>query len=85
MEKANKYDSAMPLREKILYVLSTLEKASAGEVAAEIMELDGLAAEEEVADTTVDVEKQLDKLHEEGIVEKLREHRQKLRYVVKQG
>ena len=83
MEKAGKYDSSMPLREKVLYVLATLEKASAGEIAVEVMELDGLAAEEEVAETTVEIEKHLEKLDEDGLIEKLREHRQKIRYVLK--
>ncbi len=56
MQAPGKYDSAWSLREKICYVLSVMQKGSAGEIAMEIMELEGIAAEEEVADLTISIE-----------------------------
>ena len=77
------YDSSKSLREKILFVLAIEEKGSAGEVAAEIMELDALATEESVADMTKETEDELEKLCREGKIEKIKEHRQKIRYTLR--
>jgi hypothetical protein len=77
-----KYDSSKPLREKIMYVLSILEKGSANEIAMEIVELEGTSSEESVADITLETNNILAKLCDEGVVEKLVEHRQKVRYVI---
>ena len=77
-----KYTDAHTLRDKVLYVLSVQEKGSANEVAMEIMELEGISTEEGVADLTREIEKEMARLREEGMVEKLKEHRQKVRYVV---
>lgn len=68
------------LRDKVLYVLNVLHKASADEVAMEVMELQGLASEESVAALTIDVEEELQRLLDEGVVETVKEHRQKKRY-----
>ena len=76
------YADSRSLREKILYLLSIMEKASANEVAAEVMELDGIATEESVGDITREIEEELNKLFEEEVVLKLKEHRQKVRYVL---
>jgi hypothetical protein len=74
------FAEAGSLREKILYVLSVMHKGSAGEVATELVELQGIASEEGVAETTVDVENELEKMREEGVVVEVKEHRQKKRY-----
>jgi hypothetical protein len=58
----DKYDKSNPLRNKILYVLSIMEKASPHEVAAEIMELDEISTEDGVEDISIDIEGELDKL-----------------------
>jgi hypothetical protein len=84
MATTGKYDPSHSLREKILYVLSTMEKGSAGEVAQEVMELDGVSSEDGVADITHDIDEELKKLCHEGVVDKLKEHRQKVRYVLHQ-
>jgi hypothetical protein len=83
MEENEHYNGSAPLREKIIYVLSLIKKGSAAEIAAEIMELDGISTEEGVADLTIAIEKELHKLLEENKVDKLKEHRQKLRYFLR--
>ena len=74
------YDKSKSLREKIMYALSIMKKANAREVAAEIMELDEISTEDGVEDISIDIASELDKLHEEGMVTKLKEHSQKPRY-----
>lgn len=83
MPANEKYDKSKPLRDKILYVLSVIEKASPNEVAAEIMELDEISTEDGVEDISVDIENELGKLYEQGAVRKLKEHKQKRRYTLK--
>jgi hypothetical protein len=68
------------LREKILYILTVLHKASADEVAMELMEMQGIASEEGVANLTIDVEEEMQKLQEQGKIVTVKEHRQKKRY-----
>lgn len=68
------------LREKILYLLSILHKASADEVAMEIMELQGIASEDGVGALTIDVDEEIQRLCDEGLVVPIKEHRQKKRY-----
>lgn len=70
------------LQQKIVYVLSVMQKASADEVAMEITEMQGISSEDGVGDITMDIEKELEKLCEEGTVEKIKEHRQKIRYTL---
>jgi hypothetical protein len=74
------FTEAETLRAKVLYVLSVIHKASADEVALEIMELQGIASEEGVAALTIDVEEELQRLCDEGDVTIVKEHRQKKRY-----
>ena len=74
------FTEATSLREKVLYVLSLLHKASADEVAMEIMELQGVASEEGVANLTADVEEELQHMMDEGLVTVIKEHRQKKRF-----
>jgi predicted Zn-ribbon and HTH transcriptional regulator len=85
MEKHEGYKILNTLREKVLYILSIQKKGSAGEIAAEITELEGISAEEEVADLTKDISEELEKLHEEGILEEIKEHRQKRRFLFNRG
>ena len=76
------FAQAQSIRDKILYTLSVMHKGSAEEIATEIVELQGIASEEGVADTTQDVEMELAKLRDEGRVEVVKEHRQKKRYAL---
>jgi hypothetical protein len=78
-----KYNKSKPLRDKILYALSVMKKASPHEIAAEITELDEISTEDGVEDISIDIESELDKLYEEGLVTTLKEHRQKPRYILK--
>jgi hypothetical protein len=59
-----------------------MEKASPHEVAAEIMELDEISTEDGVEDISIDIENELDRMCEEGILNKIKEHRQKNRYTL---
>ena len=79
---AKHFAEARSIEDKIQYVLSVMHKGRVGEIAAEIVELQGIASEEEVADTTLTIEKELDKMCEKGVVKDLREHRQKKRYAL---
>lgn len=76
------FDAARNIREKILFTLSVMHKGSAEEIATEIVELQGTASEEGVADITIDVDAELQKLCDEGSVEVVKEHRQKKRYAL---
>ena len=84
MATNEKYDKSKPLRDKILYVLSVMEKASPHEVAGEIMELDEISTEDGVEDISIDIENELNKLHEEGLVSRLKEHKEKRRFILNQ-
>lgn len=70
----------LPLEDKVKHILSILKKASPDEVAMEIIEMQGIAAEEEVADLTLETKELLEKLCEAGAVVKVKEPRQKVRY-----
>ncbi|HYH14994.1 MAG TPA: hypothetical protein VD794_07235 [Flavisolibacter sp.] len=74
------FTEAASLRDKVRYVLNVLHKASADEVAMEVMELQGIASEEGVAALTIDVEEELQQLMEEGLITAVKEHRQKKRF-----
>jgi hypothetical protein len=70
----------MSLLDKVKHVLSILRKGSPDEVAMEIMERQGIAAEEGVAELTIETTELLERLCEEGTVIKVKEPRQKVRY-----
>lgn len=70
----------MSLQDKVKHVLSILKKGSPDEVAMEIMEMQGIAAEEGVAELTLETTELLERLCEDGVVEKVKEPRQKVRY-----
>ena len=82
MKHPKKYSDANTLREKISYLISIMEKGSAPELAMEIAEMDGVASEKGLADLTISLEQELHKMSDEGIIEKLKEHRQKVRYAL---
>lgn len=77
------YSSALSFEQQLLYALSKLKKGSAGEIAIELMELQGISTEEGVADLTVHTEKQLKKLCKDGKVEIVRERHEKKRYKIR--
>jgi hypothetical protein len=54
--------SLLSFEEQLLYVLLQLKKRSAGEIAIELMKLQGVSTEEGVANLTIHTEKQLEKL-----------------------
>jgi len=68
------------LPEQILYVLSLLKKATADEIAMELMELKGISTEEGVASLNIEVENALNQLHEERLVKQLTEPDKKVHY-----
>jgi len=74
------YSEQLSFEQQLLYALSLLRKGSAGEIAAELMELQGVSTEDGVADLTVHAEKQLEKLCADGYVEIIRERHEKKRY-----
>lgn len=49
------FKNELSLREQILFVLSILKKATADEMTMELMELEGIATEEGVANLTIEV------------------------------
>jgi hypothetical protein len=77
------YSSALSFEQQLLYALSKLKKGSAGEIAIELMELQGVSTEEGVADLTIHTEKQLEKLCTDGQVEIVRENHEKKRYKIR--
>lgn len=81
----NKFADAHSLKDRVMYVLSVLQKGSADEIAMEIMELQGIASEEGVAELTLEVEGILETLLQEEQVSIIKEHRQKNRFVLNQS
>lgn len=79
------FSEELSFEQQTLYVLSKLKKGSAGEIAAELMELKGVASEEGVADLTIHVERQLEKLCAGGIVKPIREKHEKKRYFISEN
>lgn len=77
-EEINIENLSMP--DKVKHVLSILKKGSPDEVAMEIMERQGVASENGVEELTVETTELLEKFCEEGVVVKVREPRQKVRY-----
>lgn len=80
---AMNYEKNLSLKEKTLYVLSLLKKASIDEVATEIIELDGISTEDGVREITIEIEEQLNKLHEVREVIMVTEHDKKKKYSLK--
>jgi hypothetical protein len=82
MHVPDKYADSLSLTDKILFVLSVIQKGSADEVAMEIMELQGTSSEDGVADLTDETANELDRLCEEGVITRVKEHRQKVRFAL---
>ena len=72
-----------PLSEQIIYVLSLLKKATADEVAMEIMELQGTATEEGVAELTIATTEALQQMQKEGRLKMETESDKQTRYSLK--
>jgi hypothetical protein len=56
------------MNEKIIFVLSLFEKATADQVAMEIAELQGIASEESMAELTIAVNEALHQMQHEGVL-----------------
>jgi hypothetical protein len=82
MHVPDKYADSLSLTDKILFVLSVIQKGSADEVAIETMELQGTSSEDGVADLTDETANELDRLCEEGVITRVKEHRQKVRFAL---
>ena len=82
MNIPNHYTEATTLESKILYILNIMKKAAAPELAMEIAELDGVSSEEGLADLTISIEKELEKMCDDGVLEIIKEQRQKRRYAL---
>lgn len=76
------FSEGLSFEQQIFFVLSKLKKGSAGEIAAELMELKGVASEDGVADLITHVERQLEKLCAERTVQAIREKHEKKRYLI---
>lgn len=85
MEQPLKYSSNTDITSKVIYVLSLFEKATLDEVATEIVELDGIATEEGVADVTIEIREQLNRLHHDGEIKMVTEDDKKTRYSLKES
>ncbi len=77
------YANSLSLKEKVLYVLSQLKKATADEVAMEIMEFQGTTTEEGVAELTIATTEALKLLQHEGLVKMETEKDKQIRYFFK--
>ncbi len=77
------YANSLSLKEKVLYVLSQLKKATADEVAMEIMEFQGTTTEEGVAELTIATTEALKLLQHEGLVKMETEKDKQSRYLFK--
>ncbi|WP_207495783.1 hypothetical protein [Aridibaculum aurantiacum] len=62
------YEGNLSLEQKVMYVLSLLQRATADEVAMEIMELEGTATEEGVAELTIATNEALRQLQHDGML-----------------
>lgn len=77
------FSNNLSLQQKALSVLSLLKKATADEVAMEIMELQGSASEEGVAELTIATTEALNKMQHEGLLKMETESDKKIRYSLK--
>ncbi len=82
MEKNEVYSPGMPLREKILYLLRLLKKGEISELASEVAYREGISSEEGLAEITLLIEQELHILVDEGLITRIKEHRQKIRYTI---
>lgn len=78
------YSSDLSLQDKVLYVLSLLQRANVDEVAMEIIELQGIASKEGVAEITAAVNEELQLLHKIGAVKIINAPELKSHFILKQ-
>lgn len=74
------FSAQQSLPEQVLYVLTLLNKATAEQIAMELMELKGVATEEGVANLNREVENVLRKLHDKHLVKQSTEPDKKVHY-----
>ena len=82
-KKSFSYPDNAPLKERVLSVISLLEEPTVNEIAAEVVEFQGIASEEGVAECTVNIEEALKQLVEAGAVERYFDN-EKVRYKINQ-
>ena len=58
-----------PLQEQVAFVISEMHAASADDISMQLMELKGIATEEGVAELTLEVKNELEKMYENRQVE----------------
>ena len=63
------YPDDAPLKDRVLSVIRLLKQPTVHEIAAEIVELQGIASEEGVAECTTNIEEVLKQLWEAGAIE----------------
>ena len=78
------YPSNAPLKDRVHSIISLLEEPAVYEITAEILELQGIASEEGVAECTLNIEEALKQLIEAGAVEKYFDNG-KMRYKINQN
>lgn len=78
------FSADMQLKDKILFVLSKLHRATPDQVAMEIMELQGTASEEGVAELIITVTQAMNELQHEGVLKGFTEEGKQTRYTLTQ-
>jgi len=74
------FSTRLSLQQQVVYVLSLQEEGTPEEIAMELIELRGIASEERVADLTVAIENELQKMEKVGLVRAEKETGQPSRY-----
>ncbi len=84
MEIPQHFSPELSLQQQVLFVLSLLKKASVDDITAELIELRGVAAEGAVLNLTIEVEDQLVKMHNEGLIKQIMEPDKKKPFLLEQ-
>jgi hypothetical protein len=74
------YSDTLPFEQQLLFALSKLKQGSVNEIAIELMELKGVSTEDGVGDLTVQTEKEIEKLCDEGLLQMVKDRHQQRRY-----
>lgn len=85
MEIPQHFSPELSLQQQVLFVLSLFKKASVDDITAELIELRGVAAEGGVLNLTIEVEDQLVKMHNEGLIKQIMEPDKKKHFLLKQN
>lgn len=83
--KENNEPANETLENLILKSLSHMKRGSADEIAMEIMEIRGISSEEGVAELIIETKRELGKMEEMKLVEKIKPHGEKSRYILCNG